>query len=307
MKLQPVHDDAVRRHQTAIDNLRALERECDVVTYANERAAVVAEIREAFSEWRLLAIAQSLVQATLRRYEVERQPAVLTRAASSFSRITDGRYSSLVTREDGIDLIAADGSRLDAAALSRGTAEQLYLCLRLALAAEFGRLAVPLPFVMDDVLVNFDPERARVAAEVLLAAAPDHQILLFTCHPETVKLLLELEPSTRVIDIQRETPIVYPGGTGIAAGGRNDTTHAAGARQVASSSGADLSEAVLSSIRAAGRPLSRGEILSSTGMSDAQWITVIQELRSRGLVRAHGQKRGTTWGLTSPGPSDKQP
>lgn len=307
-KSQPVHEDALRKHQTAIETLSALERECDVVTLATEREAVVVEIREALSEWRLLAIAQSLVQATLRRYEVERQPAVLTRAASSFSRITDGRYSRLVTREDGIDLIAADGSRLDAAALSRGTAEQLYLCLRLALAAEFGRLAVPLPFVMDDVLVNFDPERARVAAEVLLAAAPDHQILLFTCHPETVDLFIGLEPSTRVIEIQRQTPIVHPGETGVAAGGSNSTTRAvAGARQVTSASGSDLSEAVLSSIRAAGRPLSRSDILASTGMTEAQWIAVSRELRDRGLVLTHGRKRGATWGLagsTSPAPSD---
>jgi len=242
-KSQPVHEEALRRHQSAIENLSALEREFDVVTLATEREAVVAEIREALCEWRLLAIAQSLVQATLRRYEVERQPAVLTRAASSFSRITDGRYSRLVTREDGIDLIAADGSRLDAAALSRGTAEQLYLCLRLALAAEFGRLAVPLPFVMDDVLVNFDPERARVAAEVLLAAAPDHQILLFTCHPETVALFIGLEPSTRVIEIQRQTPIVRHGETGVAAGRLNSTTRsAAAAWRVTSASGPDLSE-----------------------------------------------------------------
>ncbi len=207
---QPLHEDALRRHQTAIESLSALERECDVVTIATEREAVVAEMRDAMSEWRLLAIAQSLVQSTLRRYEVERQPAVLTRTASSFSRITEGRYHSLVTREDGIDVIAADGSRLDAAALSRGTAEQLYLCLRLALAAEFGRLSVPLPFVMDDVLVNFDPERAKRAAEILLAAAPDHQILLFTCHPETVDLFVSLDSSTRVIEIQRQLRKVIP-------------------------------------------------------------------------------------------------
>ena len=161
----------------------------------------MAELREALAEWRILALAQSLVQGTLKRYELERQPVVLTRAATSFSRITRGRYSRLVTRQDGIDLISADGSRLDAAALSRGTAEQLYLCLRLALAAEFGRLAVPLPLVMDDVLVNFDPERARLAAEVLLEATRDHQVLLFTCHPETVDLLAELDPAVAVVEV----------------------------------------------------------------------------------------------------------
>jgi len=78
----------------------------------------------------------------------------------------------------------------------------------------------------------------------------------------------------------------------------------ASARQTASSPGLDIAEAVLSSVRAAGRPLSRAEILVSTGMSEAHWIAVIQELRNRGLVLSHGRKRGTTWGLAgSPSPT----
>ena len=205
---QPAHEDALRRHQTALEALSALERESDVVTLATEREGVIGEIREALVEWRRLAIAQALMQETLRRYELERQPAVLTRAGASFSRITEGRYTQLVTREDGIDVLGADGSRLDAALLSRGAAEQLYLCLRLALAAEFGRLAVPLPLVMDDVLVNFDPERTRLSAQVLIDAAPEHQMLLFTCHPETVDVLIALEQNVKVITIDRQVPAV---------------------------------------------------------------------------------------------------
>ena len=205
---QPAHEDALRRHQTALEVLSALERESDVVTLATEREGVIGEIREALVEWRRLAIAQALMQETLRRYELERQPAVLTRAGASFSRITEGRYTQLVTREDGIDVLGADGSRLDAALLSRGAAEQLYLCLRLALAAEFGRLAGPLPLVMDDVLVNFDPERTRLSAQVLIDAAPEHQMLLFTCHPETVDVLIALEQNVRVITIDRQARAV---------------------------------------------------------------------------------------------------
>lgn len=307
-RLQPEHEEALRRHQTAVEMLSALERECDVVTLAIDREGVIAEIREALWDWRRLAIAQSLVQATLRGYELERQPAVLTRAGVSFSRITEGRYTRLVTREDGIDLIAADGSRLAAMSLSRGTAEQLYLCLRLALAAEFGRLAVPLPLVMDDVLVNFDPERARLAAQVLLDATVDHQILLFTCHPETLNLLVDLDPSLKVVEIGRQTPVERPVDfLERAVGFDSAAVPAASSRQVASQPGLEFAEAVLSSIRAAGRPLSRAEILASTGMPEAHWPVVIQELRSRELVVSHGRKRGTTWGAaewTAPPPDE---
>jgi hypothetical protein len=88
-----------------------------------------------------------------------------------------------------------------------------------------------------------------------------------------------------------------------AAGREAASPRLAGAERPPSQIGPDLVEAVLSSIRTAGRPLSRTEILASTGISDTLWTPVIQELRSSGLVVSSGKKRGTTWGLvgwTSP-------
>jgi uncharacterized protein YhaN len=61
----------------------------------------------------------------------------------------------------------------------------------------------PLPFVMDDVLVNFDPERTQRMAEVLASIAAEHQVLLFTCQPSTVDALLCAAPSARVIELPR--------------------------------------------------------------------------------------------------------
>ena len=61
-------------------------------------------------------------------------------------------------------------------------------------------MTAALPVIMDDILVNFDPERAARAARVLAQAAagdpatPGHQILFFTCHPETAQLLAAAAP-----------------------------------------------------------------------------------------------------------------
>ena len=73
--------------------------------------------------------------------------------------------------------------------LSRGTVEQLYLCLRLGLAAEFARGATSVPIIMDDVLVDFDPVRARATAAVLLdfaARAPGPLLHLPPAHDRSV-------------------------------------------------------------------------------------------------------------------------
>ncbi len=96
--------------------------------------------------------------------------------------------------------------------LSRGTAEQLYLCLRLGLASEFARRSVSLPLIMDDVLVNFDPERARAVAQELAYYSRDRQVLIFTCHPETARLFAEVTPDSATVRMERfgATPIVEP-------------------------------------------------------------------------------------------------
>ena len=48
---------------------------------------------------------------------------------------------------------------------------------------------MPLPVIMDDILVNFDPERAAAACKALLELSAEQQVLLFTCHPTTMDLM----------------------------------------------------------------------------------------------------------------------
>jgi uncharacterized protein YhaN len=130
----------------------------------------------------------------------------MARASALFSAVTQGRYEQVVVADGGLEVVDPAGVRFDTADLSRGTAEQLYLCIRFGLAAEFAAHAAPLPLVMDDVLVNFDPERARGMAMAIDSVADEHQVLLFTCHPDVVDLLVEQRPGTRVIELPRRAP-----------------------------------------------------------------------------------------------------
>ena len=63
--------------------------------------------------------------------------------------------------------------------LSGGTADQLYLAVRLAIC----RLLLPggAPIVLDDALVMFDDERLQLALDLLRREAAGRQIFLFTC------------------------------------------------------------------------------------------------------------------------------
>jgi len=208
---------AVDRHEALLTSWRDAERDLEdlgrsdaIAALELERASLAAELESSLEEYVVAGLARRLLDQTLRRYERERQPAVVARAAELFRTVTAGRYVELVARAEpdggrsqGISAIAESGAVVDAAALSRGTAEQLYLCLRLALASSFASGATALPVVLDDVLVNFDPARAAAVARAVAEVAATHQVIAFTCHPHIVELLRAAAPDARIVDLPR--------------------------------------------------------------------------------------------------------
>ena len=77
---------------------------------------------------------------------------------------------------------AGDPLYRDAALLSAGTADQLYLATRLAICDLVLPADRAVPIVLDDALANFDDERCAAALRWLRQEAERRQILLFTCH-----------------------------------------------------------------------------------------------------------------------------
>lgn len=201
-ELADAHEAAIRRHHDADRALAELASSGDVADAALRLESVHARLADRVAEWQTLTAARTLIADTLARYERERQPAVLGRAEKMFERVTDGHYPKLVITDGEVRVIDHAGRQLSTVDLSRGTAEQLYLCVRFGLAAEFAS-HTPLPFVMDDVLVNFDPERTEAMAGVLAELADSHQVLLFSCQPSSIATMREARPDARVIELPR--------------------------------------------------------------------------------------------------------
>ena len=164
------------------------------------------QINSEAHEWSVLTFAKALLEETRLKYERERQPAVIQEAQTFFRSFTNARYERIFSLpgENRIEVEDQTGKRKDIPDLSRGTAEQLYLALRFGLVREFAKRAEPLPVVMDDILVNFDPGRARQACRALGELSEEQQVLLFTCHPETVELARSEIGNCKVIQLQPE-------------------------------------------------------------------------------------------------------
>jgi uncharacterized protein YhaN len=161
-----------------------------------ELATIEKRLEEAFYRWQVLAVTCRTLESIRTTYEKERQPETLREASLYLEPMTQGRYCRVWTPlgENVLRVDDAEGRSLPVEVLSRGTREQLFLCLRLALAASYARHGSALPLVLDDVLVNFDAVRAKAAATVLRDfAATGHQVLVFTCHEHILRLFQSLK------------------------------------------------------------------------------------------------------------------
>ena len=159
-------------------------------------AVLEKRLEDAVHRWQVLATTCRILDVIREAYQQHRQPETLQEASVYLDRLTQGHYRRVWTPlgDRSLRVDDAQGRALPVESLSRGTREQLFLSLRLALASSYARRGSPLPLVLDDVLVNFDAERAKAAAAVLRDfAAEGHQLLVFTCHEHILKLFKSLK------------------------------------------------------------------------------------------------------------------
>ncbi|HHV78490.1 MAG TPA: AAA family ATPase [Firmicutes bacterium] len=190
-RLEAKLEDALREEATCEARLAELASDEKLSRALAERQALALRIREAAEEWAAHVLCHALIAETKRVYERERQPAVLRTAAAYLDGIAKERYKLVEDIVSGtVELESENLSRRRECEWSRGMAEQVYLAVRLAFIEEFAREKEIPPVILDDVLVNCDPERQLAVCRVIASFAMKHQVLVFTCHPELADRLV---------------------------------------------------------------------------------------------------------------------
>ncbi|WP_169083392.1 AAA family ATPase [Paenibacillus sp. PL91] len=158
----------------------------------SDKEMTIAKLEADAERYAVLSISAALISRTKRIYEEERQPVVLRNASRLIAKLTDGKYIRVLTTpgEPGIRLETSDNRLIDSALLSRGTAEQVYLAMRFALAEE-ASLGTKLPLMLDDVFVNFDRGRLHAVTGLLAELSGDRQMIVMTCHEHVRDAMLE--------------------------------------------------------------------------------------------------------------------
>ena len=139
------------------------------------------QLARRLEEYDALTIALEALGAANDQLRQRFSPALNQEAGELLAALTGGRWDRLILARDFSAHAAGKGEGLprSALALSTGTAEQLYLAVRLAVC----RLTVPdAPIVLDDALAAFDDGRMELALALLKGLGKERQILLFSCH-----------------------------------------------------------------------------------------------------------------------------
>ncbi len=283
---QAAADAAVARRTQRSSEIDDLGGSSEIASLDAEAASLHAGLDARRHELATLALAQALLERTLKRFREAHQPQILRRASGYLATATRRAYTAVEPDAQGRGLLLVDreGGRRRAEILSTGTAELLYLVLRLGLVHDLASGSVPVPMVLDDVLVNLDPERATAVADLLAEVATEHQVLLLTCRPEARDLLAARIPDARVVELPRFAGRESPAGGSVGVGA---STESGGLHLAA--------ERILDVLARESDALGRQEILDQTGIPAGSWTTAITQLKDAGLVVQEGKKRGARY------------
>lgn len=161
------------------------------------RQEALADVREVSERYVRVRTSATLLQWAIDRYRREKQAPLLKRAGELFATMTGDSFKDLRVDYDENDHahltgVRPDGEVVRVPGMSSGTADQLYLALRVASMEDYLDRADALPFVADDLFINFDNDRAKSGFEVLEELSKKTQVLFFTHH-------------LHLLDIARET------------------------------------------------------------------------------------------------------
>lgn len=190
-----------------LEQLRSGERAVDVRLELDELLAR----RQAVKDKRdRLILLRNVIAVANRRFRESHEPNVLARASEYLSRATSGRWVRLRIPVAGeLDVVDARGKTIKVAStasttfvsrLSRGTLDQIFLCLRLGIIDHIDGTWEKLPVFLDEILVNWDLERRKNIYPVLRAVSEVRQVFFFTCH-EWMREELAVQLGAHIVDL----------------------------------------------------------------------------------------------------------
>lgn len=144
-------------------------------------------VRSDVEDYARLKIGSLMLRRAIEHYRQQNQSPVLALANQSFRQLTCGEYDELKPDFDAAGAstlfgVTAAGDRVPVSGMSTGTADALYLALRLASLQHQLKDGRAVPVVIDDCLIQLDDARAAAALRAFSDLSARTQVILFTHH-----------------------------------------------------------------------------------------------------------------------------
>ncbi|MGD1076231.1 MAG: hypothetical protein ABR903_09195, partial [Thermodesulfovibrionales bacterium] len=202
-EVEPLIRDLSEKKGAARNELQRMDGGSKAAEKEEEAQQALAKVRRYSENYVRLRIAAQILKREVDRYRQENQDPILKIASRYFSELTVGAFLGLRADidDDGQPILVGvcpDEHLKTVKEMSSGTRDQLYLALRLATLEWRLEKHEPMPFIADDILVNFDDVRAKATLEALAILAEKNQVILFTHHAQIVETAKALGISDRV-------------------------------------------------------------------------------------------------------------
>lgn len=152
-----------------------------------EALAKMANVLERFIK---VFTAAKLLRWSIEKFRESKQGPMLSRASDVFSGLTQGAFNKLIVDYESEPLKLsgqrAAGGLVDIDGMSEGTRDQLYLALRLSALELHLEQTVALPFIADDLFINYDDGRAKAGLQALAKLSEKTQVIFLTHHDHLI-------------------------------------------------------------------------------------------------------------------------
>jgi uncharacterized protein YhaN len=176
--------------------LNAMAGSDDAARAEGRKQESVSRMTGAVERYLKVATAARLLKWSVDRYRETRQGPMLKRASDIFCGLTLGSFELLAVDFDSEPLTLMGkrpgGSLVPVEGMSEGTRDQLYLALRLAALHQHLQHALALPFVADDLFINYDDARSRAGLRALGDLSRHTQVVFLTHHDHLVPVIQEV-------------------------------------------------------------------------------------------------------------------
>ncbi|MBC8193674.1 MAG: hypothetical protein H8E18_14905 [FCB group bacterium] len=205
-ELDPKRGDLTESKGRKQKELELMDGSDRAALLADQAQTILAGIRSDAERYVRKKLSSKILRDEIERYRKDNQGPLVKSASESFRLLTSGSFESLRADFNEKDQpvlvgIRPNNDQVYVEGMSAGTRDQLYLSLRLASLEKYMEGSEPMPFIVDDILVDFDDERTEAALYALSRLSQRTQVIMFTHHSRVVEQAGKIDDSVNLLEL----------------------------------------------------------------------------------------------------------